>query len=302
MGRISNSFAMAGASWRVVQSDRELFAIPVMSMVSTAATALLGGGAIYYSLDRHVAQADGTTGLAPTPFTYVVGAVAYLLITFVVTFYAAALVAGARERLLGGRPTLGSAFSAAAARLPEIFLWSLLTGTVGLILNVLRNRTGPFGAIATRLVGMAWEIVTWLAVPVIVAEGTGPFVSLKRSASLFKQTWGENLVGQLGFGLIGLLAMVPGAIITGLLMVTMPAVGLVVGVLWVVITSVVITTMTGIFRTVLYLYASGAPIPDEFDRADLAAAFRTRSSSSVLTTAGARDRVGWPDIPQAPRT
>jgi len=285
MGRISNSFAMAGASWRVVQSDRELFAIPVMSMVSTAATALLSGGGIYFSLDRHVVHADGTTGLAPTPLTYVVGAVAYVLITFVVTFYAAALVAGARERLLGGRPTLGSAFSAAAARLPEILLWSLLTGTIGLVLNVIRNRAGVIGQIGARLIGMTWEVVTWLAVPVIVAEGTGPFASLKRSAELFRRTWGENLVGQLGFGLIGLLALVPGVIITALLMVTMPAVGLVVGVLWVVITSVVITTMTGIFRTVLYLYASGAPIPDEFSRADLAAAFRSRQSGSGLTTA-----------------
>ncbi len=271
----------------MLQSDRELFAIPVMSMVSTAATALLGGGAIYFSLDRHVVHADGTTGLAPTPFTYVVGAAAYLLISFVVTFYTAALVAGARERLLGGRPTLGSAFSAAAARLPEIFLWSLLTGTVGLVLNAIRNRAGIFGQIGARLVGMTWEVVTWLAVPVIVAEGTGPFESLRRSAGLFRHTWGENLVGQLGFGLIGMLALVPGVVITGLLMVTMPAVGIVVGVLWVVITSVVITAMTGIFRTVLYQYASGAPIPDEFSHTDLATAFRSRTNRTSLTSARA---------------
>jgi Family of unknown function (DUF6159) len=287
MGRISNSFAMAGASWRVLQSDRELFAIPVMSMVSTAATALLGGGAIYFSLDRHVVHADGTTGLAATPFTYVVGAAAYLLISFVVTFYAAALVAGARERLLGGRPTLGSAFSAAATRLPEIFMWSVLTGTVGLVLNVIRNRTGILGQVGSRLIGMTWEVVTWLAVPVIVAEGTGPFESLKRSAGLFRHTWGENLTGQLGFGLIGLLALVPGAVITALLAVTMPAVALVVGVLWVVITSVVISAMTGIFRTVLYQYASGAPIPDEFSQTDLAAAFRTRHGRRSLASANA---------------
>ena len=152
---------------------------------------------------------------------------------------------------------------------------------------MIRNRTGILGQIGARLVGMTWEVVTWLAVPVIVAEGTGPFESLKRSAGLFRHTWGENLIGQLGFGLIGLLALVPGAVITALLMVTMPAVGLVVGVLWVVITSVVITAMTGIFRTVLYQYASGAPIPDEFSHTDLAAAFRPRPSRSRLTSVNA---------------
>jgi len=283
MGRISNSFAMAGASWRVLQSDRELFAIPVMSMVSTAATALLGGGAIYFSLDRDVVHADGTTGMSATPFTYVVGVAAYLLITFVVTFFAAALVAGARERLMGGRPTLGSAFTTASTRLPEIVLWSLLTGTVGLVLNLIRNRAGIVGQIGARLVGMTWEVVTWLAVPVIVAEGTGPIESLRRSAGLFRHTWGENLAGQIGFGVIGLVAGVPGIVISGLLMVTMPAVGIVVGVLWVVVTSVVISAMTGIFRTVLYQYASGAPIPDEFTHTDLAAAFHTRGKRRLAS-------------------
>ncbi len=248
---------MAGASWRVLQSDKELMAIPIMSFVCTMALALVSGGAVYLSLDRHVVSSDGTTGVALTPFTYVVGAAAYLLITFAVTFFAAALVAGARERLMGGRPSLGSAFSTAWGRLPEIFLWSLLTGTVGLVLNVIRNRTGIIGAIATRAVGMAWEVVTWLAVPVIVAEGTGPIVSLKRSAGLFRLTWGENLAGQIGFGLVGLLAMLPGLIISGLLLVNLPVVGIVIGVLWVAAVSVVISTMTGIFRTVLYQFAVG---------------------------------------------
>ncbi|HVN49792.1 MAG TPA: DUF6159 family protein [Acidimicrobiales bacterium] len=285
MGRISHSFAMAGASWRVLQSDRELFAIPVMSMVSTAATALLGGGAIYFSLNRDVVRPDGTTGMAATPFTYVVGVVAYLLITFVLTFFAAALVAGARERLMGGRPTLGSAFTSASTRLPEIVLWSLLTGTVGLALNLVRNRAGVVGQIAARLVGTTWEVVTWLAVPVIVAEGTGPIESLRRSAGLFRVTWGENLTGQIGFGVFGLVAGIPGVVISGLLMVTMPAIGIVVGVIWVVVTSVVISAMSGVFRTVLYQFASGAPIPEEFTHVDLADAFRPRSRHQLTSLA-----------------
>ncbi len=266
---------MAGTSWRVLQSDKQLMVIPVLSFLCAMAVALLSGGAVYFSLHR-VVEVDGTTSLGATPLTWVVGAVAYLLITFVVTFFAAALVAGARERMTGGRPTLGSAFSSASRRLPEIFLWSLLTGTVGLILNAIENRGGLLVRLVVRAIGMSWRIVTWLAVPVIVAEGTGPITSLKRSAGLFRQTWGENLVGQLGFGLIGLLAMLPGLLIAGLLMVNLPVAGIVVGFLWVAAVSVVISTMTGIFRTVLYQFASGGALPPEFDHAALSAAFTSR--------------------------
>jgi len=267
---------MAVASWRVLQSDKELMAIPVMSFFATAATTILSGGAIYFSLDHRAAVPAGQSAYAATPLTYAVGAVAYLLITFVVTFFAAALVAGARERLLGGNPTLGSAFAVAYSRLGPIFLWSLLTGTVGLVLNAIQNRAGIFGQLIVRAVGMAWQIVTWLAVPVIVVEGTGPITSLKRSAGLFKQTWGENLIGQVGFGIIGLLFMLPGLVIAGLLLVHFPLVGIFVGVAWVAIVSVVTSTLSGIFRTALYHFASGQPVPAEFDHAQLAGAFQTR--------------------------
>lgn len=277
MRRLSNSFALAGASWRVLVSDKQLMVIPVLSFLCTVAVAGLSGGAVIFSLHR-ATEVDGTTSLGATPLTWVVGAVAYLLITFVVTFFAAALVAGARERLTTGRSSLGSAFATASRRLPEIFLWSLLTGTVGLVLNAIENRGGILIRLVARAVGMSWRIVTWLAVPVIVAEGTGPFTSLKRSAGLFRNTWGENLVGQIGFGLVALLALLPGLLIAGLLMVDLPLAGIVVGIMWVAVVSVVISTMTGIFRTVLYQFASGGSLPLEFDHGMLGEVFRSRQA------------------------
>jgi hypothetical protein len=276
MKRFANSWNMAKASWGVLQSDKELMAIPVMSFFATAAVTILSGGAIYFSLAHHRVVEPGQSAFSATPLTYAVGAVAYLLITFVVTFFAAALVAGARERLLGGNPTLGSAFAVAYSRLGPIFLWSLLTGTVGLILNTIQNRAGILGSLVVRAIGMAWQIVTWLAVPVIVVEGTGPITSLKRSAGLFRQTWGENLIGQVGFGLIGFLFMVPGLIIAGLLTVHFPVVGILVGVAWIAAVSVVTSTLSGIFRTALYHYAAGQPVPSQFAPEQLSGAFQTR--------------------------
>jgi len=278
MRRFSNSWAMVKASWRVLQSDKELMAIPVMSFFATVAVALLCGGGLFLSLAHNTVVTAGQSEYSPTPLTYVVGVVGYLLITFVVTFFAAALVAGARERLLGGNPTLGSAFAVATSRLGAIFLWSLLTGTVGLILNAIQQRSGLLGQIVVRAVGMAWQIVTWLAVPVIVVEGTGPITSLKRSAHLFRQTWGENLIGQVGFGLVGFLFMAPGLLVAGILTALVPLLGIAIGVIWIAVVSVVLSTLSGIFRTALYHFAAGEPVPPEFGQAELAAAFRTRTS------------------------
>ena len=278
MRRIANSWALAKSSWAVLKADKELAAIPVISFLATMVVMALAGGGVYVSLTEKVTEPGNTTSVEATPLTYVVGAVGYLAITFVVTYFAAVLVSGAYQRLSGGNPTLGSAFSQASSRLGPIFAWAMLTGTVGLILQAIRSRAGFLGTFVVNLVGMAWEIVTWLAVPVVVVEGTGAIDSLKRSAGLFKKTWGENLVAQGGFGLLGMLLMLPALAIAMLVGVVIPVAGLLLAALWVAVVSVILSALNGIFRTALYMYAATDEAPAMFTHDELAGAFAPKRS------------------------
>jgi len=55
---------------------------------------------------------------------------------------------------------------------------------------------------------LAWNLATFLVVPVLVAEEVGPFEAVKRSAQLLKRTWGEQIVGNLSIGgIFGLLTL-----------------------------------------------------------------------------------------------
>ena len=85
------------------------------------------------------------------------------------------LVAGANERLEGGSPTFGSAFSKAAlpARLAHSAGRSS-TPTVGMILQAIRERAGILGAVIAGLGGAAWNIITWLTVPIDHRRGHRP--------------------------------------------------------------------------------------------------------------------------------
>lgn len=191
----------------------------------------------------------------------------------VVTFFAAVLVAGAYQRLTGGDPTLDTALGAASKRLPQILLWSLVVATVGLLLNAIKEKAGFLGDFVANLVGAAWDIVSWLAVPVIVVEGTGPLDSLKRSAALFHKTWGENLIAQGGFGLAGFVLMLPGLVIGIGITMLLPIVGIVLLVAYVALVSVLMSTVSGIYRTALYMYASTGQAPAFFDQSRMATAF-----------------------------
>lgn len=278
MGRFAASMELAKSSWGVLRSDKQLAAIPVISFVAVAVVATAFGGAGYFTLTE-VTQ-NGAESMEATPVTWAVGVVGYLAITFVVTFFSAVLVSGAYQRLTGSTPSLGSAFSQATSRVGAIFLWSMLTGTVGLILQAIKDKAGPLGSIVMGLVGMAWDILTWLAVPVVVVEGTGPIRSLKRSAGLFKHTWGENLIAQIGLGFVGAIAMLPGILIAIAIAVVQPFVGIGVGVLWVAAVSIVMSTLTGIFKTALYLYATDHKV-EAFSPEVLANAFKKKEGRLV---------------------
>jgi hypothetical protein len=72
---------------------------------------------------------------------------------------------------------------------------------VGLILRWLSER-GSLGRLATSLFGLAWNLATFLAVPILVTEGVSPIDAIRRSTELLKRTWGEQIVGNFSIGLI----------------------------------------------------------------------------------------------------
>ena len=136
---------------------------------------------------------------------------------FIVVIFNAAMVACVAARMSGGSPTLGDGFRTAAARLPVIIGWALVSASVGLLLRIIEDRSERIGRIAAGLLGMAWTLVSFLVVPILVIENKGPIAALKDSTTLLKKTWGEQLVSNFSFGAIFTILAIPaiGLIILG---------------------------------------------------------------------------------------
>lgn len=278
MGRFANSTSIAKASWAVLKSEKELAVLPVLGFLSTVVVMGIFAGLAFVTVGE--TTTGGTTEHSATPLTYAIGVLAYFAATTTGMFFLAALVAGAHQRLTGGEVTLGSALGSAAKRFPQILGWSALVATIGLILQAIEERFGFIGAIVGSALGMAWQIVTWLAVPVIIVEGTGPISSLKSAAGLFKKTWGENLIAQGGLAILGFLLMLPGVLIgVGLVLIGETATIVLGGALilvWVAGVSIVMSALNGIYRTALYLYASTGEVPTAFPADSIENAFRPK--------------------------
>jgi hypothetical protein len=192
----------------------------------------------------------------------------YVCNYFIVVFFNAAIIACAAVRLGGGNPTIADGLRAATSRLPVIAGWALVSATVGLVLRIIEDRSGKVGRIVSGLLGMAWTIVSFLVVPVLVVENKGPIAALKDSTALLKKTWGEQLVSSFSFGMLFLVLAIPafGLIVLGFLSghgaVLIACVA--VAVIYLLMLALIQSALQSIFQTALYLYARDGKVPAGF--------------------------------------
>jgi hypothetical protein len=282
MGRIRNSWELGKISWAVLRSNKTLATFPVLSgLASLAIIGVFAGLIAATGLDT----TGGNEGLEGIGYVFV--ALAYVALALANTYFTAALVSGANDVLDGRDTTLGDSLGAANGKLHRILPWALVQATVSMVISAIEERAGFVGQLIAGLLGAAWAIVTFLTIPIIMLEDLGPWNALKRSGTLVKHTWGENIVAQAGFGLLALVASLPGIALVAIGVATGSVAGAVaigiVGVIWMAIVAVVIGAMSGIYRTALYRFAVDGRAPAAFAGADLAGAFGPRRGGGRTT-------------------
>lgn len=277
--RFGRSIDLAKASFGVLRSDKELLLFPLVSFfvlvlvsISFFVPFVLTGGI------------PGEDGGQVNLIAYVLLFVFYVVSYTATFFFNTALVGAALIRLDGGDPTLRDGFRIALSRLPQIVGYALIAATVGMILRLISERAGLLGTIVAGIVGFAWNVATFLVVPVLAVEGVGPIQAVKRSGSLLRQTWGEQIIGNVGIGLLfGLLAflviVVGGVAMVALFQVstTLGLVALVVMILALAIVGLIGSAVSGIYVASLYRYATKGDAGTMFSAADLSSAFRQRA-------------------------
>ncbi len=276
-GSFSNSWALVKASANVLRMDKELMVFPLLSGIAT----LL----VIVSFVVPVVAVGGTTFFVEgegTYLGYVVAFLFYLVQYTVVFFFNSALVGAALIRLDGGDPTVSDGLAIASKRMGSILGYAAIAATVGMVLRAISERAGFLGRLAVGLVGMAWTLATYLAVPVLVTKDVGPFDAVKESAALFKRTWGEQVVGNFGMGWVAVLAGLSWALVSvGLIVLgaqaspwALAAAG-VVSVTGFVFLALLSSALKGIYTAALYRYASTGDA-GYFDPAIVGNAFRPK--------------------------
>tara|TARA_Y100000310_G_C20657382_1_gene802704 strand:+ start:42 stop:863 length:822 start_codon:yes stop_codon:yes gene_type:complete len=270
-GSFSKSWILVKESYNVLKKDKELLLFPIMSGIFTIALLASFIVPIFFT---------GTF-----PFNSYLGLfIFYVLSYFIVIFFNSGLVICANIRLSGGDPTVKDGLKGAAKHIANILTWALIAATVGLILRILSDKAKDniFAQIVISLLGMAWSLLTFFVLPIMILENITPIDAIKKSASLFKRTWGETVAGNFTIGGIFfiayliLLALGFGSFFF-LGLASLPFIGfLIIVFVFLIILS---STLNGIFITALYKYATTGEVPKAFSEDHVKHAFVSKNKN-----------------------
>ena len=198
----------------------------------------------------------------------------YMIVSIITVFWNAAIIASAYERLTAGtNPSFSYGIGQAMKCLPQIFIWGLIAGTVGLFIQILEGLANSedsppplrlVAGMASFFIGVAWWVLTFFVVPIIVLERASVLDSMGRSPELFRGTWGEDVTSHIGTGLLMTLCIFILAAISVPVMM-LGDVGLVLGLVilavGVLIAVLFFSTVEAVNRASLFYYAKTGQAP-----------------------------------------
>ncbi|MFC5136560.1 MULTISPECIES: DUF6159 family protein [Haloferacaceae] len=259
-------FDITRDSLRVFTREPSLLLLPALSFLAVgSAFAVLAAILFQQGLVESVVTND----------LYKYGALfcAIAISSSVATFFNAAVVHCAAQLFEGNSTSVRDGLAAAWRARRQIAVWAVVAATLGTVLYILDEKFGVVGSLTRAVFNLAWALLTYFIVPVIVLDQRRKLRDqLRRSGSLFRETWGESVSATLGVSFIFLLVALPGValgvagyfILDGVL-----AVGALVGGGGIVVTAIVGSqTASAIVRTALYRYATTGEQVGPFDGRD----------------------------------
>ncbi len=279
------SWSMIKASFKVLQSDKELIVFPIFSALAMLVLTALFAVPMFFSGFLEVVSTRGMQFA-----DYLVLFLFYLLQYLIIFLSNTALVAAAMIRLRGGDPTVADGIKVAFDKIVPIFLYALIAATVGMLLSAAKREGKVLTNIIISIIGFVWTVATFLVVPILAMEDVGPIEAIKRSVMYLKKTWGEQLVGSFSISAVFNLAIFLVILLTVfavmfLLQMTSllwPAVVIgLIAALVVMMIGLASTTLNGIYTAAVYQYASTGETGSFFDKETIQQAFRSTTKTQL---------------------
>jgi hypothetical protein len=272
LGKFAASYKLVQESWNILKKDTGIAWFPVLSAIaSIVAMIILSIAFFVIGLDGSISTLTYTAGDTQyiRQWGYVTLFIYYLVMFFITNYFLAGLYTVVHGRFNGQDLSLRDGLANAQANFEKIFAWSLISATVGLVLQFISDRSALAGKIIASVFGAVWSILTYFSLPSLVIGKKTIKESFKESASLIRKTWGEAIIINFGMGLFFMLIFFGVVAFCIGLVVLVPHVVMFISVailfiVFMVALAIISSTLQAIFKLALYEYASTGKVPEGF--------------------------------------
>lgn len=275
MGKFRASYLLTVEGFELIKKDKHIFLFPLLSLLANLTFLVIffvGYFLITGSFDPEKAERTSDFGY----YGYIITFFFYLIGAFILAFFDAGLTLVVDARINGRSMTFEEGMDGAKAHIQKIFIWSLVSATVGIILKIISDKSKWVGKLVAALLHASWGIVTFFIVPALMLEEGKVSDAIKSSANTFKKTWGETIIINFSTGLfLGVLTLLTIIVFAIGIFVVAPFVPAVLVIPALILVAVLIGLFLlglGIFshavdsvlRVVLFEYSKTGRLPDSF--------------------------------------
>lgn len=270
IGRFTASRMIFNQSWQILKQDKELAWFPVLSAISGLIVLIIFGAVMFFtSLNGDFDSLSKIDTKNMQALSYILLFAYYVTMFFVTNYFLAGIYTIVHSRFNNQNLSFSDGITNANKNISKIFVWSIISATVGLILNIIAEKSEIIGKIVAYMFGAAWNILTYFSLPSLIVGQKSIKESFKESAVVIRKTWGETIIINFGVGLFfGFIFIVTTIIFAGVV-VLVPVTGVfilmaILYVLFVVSMIIISSTLGSIFKLALYEYAITGKIPEGF--------------------------------------
>jgi len=291
IGKLRASWLLFKESWRFFRVDPELFWIPIIfGLLNILIVLVLIGGAVVALVGyESVVSVD----IEEVPAIAVYG---FLFLTYVAAAFSYALsqasvVHTVSSRVHGGNASLRESVKIAFSYSLRLFVWSLVTSTVGIILHIISERSKVLVKVVTGLLGATWSVLTYFVVPSMILANKSALPAITHSTTVFKSTWGETFVSNISLRLTFLLAhLVAFLVFVGSMVfavifdvTALYVASFIVYIVCVFIIVLIHEVLHAVLKTLLYIYATNDTVSVNFDK-ELLSSMLARTTKNTYTS------------------
>lgn len=195
------SYKLTKEALKVIMKEKEILAYALLSLISEAIIIFSFNYGFNFEIDTIKSLDPNMQNIITYGFIFFT----YLVLFFITYFFNCAILSTVKNILDWKENKFGDGIKTSMDNISYIFQWSVVSATVSVILKFIENLANSengiaklIGTLLVKVIWITWAVSTFFVFPIMILEKKWVKDAIKESSHMFKDTWGERAILDVG--------------------------------------------------------------------------------------------------------